>query len=284
MLSIELPVYQTRRINSAAYSVSQTGCLHPDRILNEHDLLYIQRGQWEVLQDDHAYILNPGDIILLAANRHHFGRIPSKPGTQWAWIHFEFLPGDRLVDENSPADSTRRPIDEEDMVARLPYPIRTNKDSHATDLFERIIYSHRSTIAQMRKQARVYLLELLLEFSRQHNTEIATSASFVERIVHYIERNPKRTDSLDELADLAGVSRRLLTKEFRKATGQSIRQFQLDWKVRLAKTHLRHNPVIGLRELANLLGFHDEFHFSRCFKNRTGVSPSRYRLGDGKSG
>jgi len=75
------------------------------------------------------------------------------------------------------------------------------------------------------------------------------------------------------------LSRRLLTSGFREATGMSVRQYQLELKTRLARMDLRRTPDIGLGELARFPGFYDEFHFSRTFKQRTGVSPSEFRRG-----
>ena len=38
---------------------------HADRVMEEHDLIYIQEGQWDIAQDGVAYTVSPGDVILL---------------------------------------------------------------------------------------------------------------------------------------------------------------------------------------------------------------------------
>ena len=50
------------------------GDTHPDRIMEWHDLIYIRSGSWSISQDGYNYALSAGDIILLQAGHHHYGR------------------------------------------------------------------------------------------------------------------------------------------------------------------------------------------------------------------
>ena len=86
-----------------------------------------------------------------------------------------------------------------------------------------------------------------------------------------------RTIPLDDLAAEVGLSRRALTRRFRQETGRSIVAFQMEARIRMALSLLDTQPTIRLRELADTLGFCDEFHFSRTFKKHVGLSPAAYR-------
>ena len=60
---------------------------HVDRIMDEHDLMYICEGTWQVAQDDQIYDLKAGDVILLRAGSHGF--------YQYAlsyFLQFHFIP------------------------------------------------------------------------------------------------------------------------------------------------------------------------------------------------
>jgi len=45
----------------------------------------------------------------------------------------------------------------------------------------------------------------------------------------------------------------------------------------MAQSLLRHNPGQRIKELARMLGFFDEFHFSKTFRRVCGVAPRAFR-------
>ena len=51
----------------------------------------------------------------------------------------------------------------------------------------------------------------------------------------------------------------------------------LERKVEKAKILLM-NPDMKVSEIADLLDFSDEIHFSKVFKRLTGISPKQYRI------
>ena len=42
------------------------------------------------------------------------------------------------------------------------------------------------------------------------------------------------------------------------------------------KSHLADHPKCLLKDLAQSMGFADQFHFSKCFRQIVGVNPKRY--------
>jgi AraC-like DNA-binding protein len=65
-------------------------------------------------------------------------------------------------------------------------------------------------------------------------------------------------------------------KRFAKLAGITPGAFLESRRLELA-TRLLARPGLGLKQIARQLGFCDEFHFSRRFKRRTGLSPRDYR-------
>jgi AraC-like DNA-binding protein len=75
---------------------------------------------------------------------------------------------------------------------------------------------------------------------------------------------------------ITGLSRKSLMSNFRKTTGQSIHQYQMNNKLEQIAALLRSGAFSNLRGLALDFGFCDEYHLGKCFKKKYGISPRRY--------
>lgn len=76
----------------------------------------------------------------------------------------------------------------------------------------------------------------------------------IHRVQDWIIRNPEARATIEELAEVAGISPRSLTRNFRKATGISIHDFATRVKLELAKT-LLHDPSLTIEAIAQRCGF-----------------------------
>lgn len=75
----------------------------------------------------------------------------------------------------------------------------------------------------------------------------------VHRVQDWIVRNPARRPTLIDLADVAGMSSRSLTRTFRQATGISVHEFSTRVRVELAKTLLS-EPSLTMEAVAARCG------------------------------
>jgi two-component system response regulator YesN len=64
-------------------------------------------------------------------------------------------------------------------------------------------------------------------------------------------------------------------KQFTKIAGQPPGRYALARRVDRARSLLARHRFTN-KELADLLGFHDEFHFAKTFKKMTGVTPRQH--------
>ena len=88
-------------------------------------------------------------------------------------------------------------------------------------------------------------------------------------------------DVLDELAALAGMSRYRLLRAFRAAYGMTPHAWQIDRRIMRARQLL--DAGMSLAETALALGFADQSHFQRAFKQRVAATPGEYRKINTKS-
>lgn len=99
----------------------------------------------------------------------------------------------------------------------------------------------------------------------------------IRRIVQMARRRPRAFKTMEEAAAIAGVPASTLRRHFKEATGRSLKQFHLEVRVDHAQELLAANPDLSLSAIAERVGFSDEYHLSKVFKKKLGVSPSDYR-------
>ncbi len=75
------------------------------------------------------------------------------------------------------------------------------------------------------------------------------------------------------------VSREHLSRVFKEQTGTSIGEFIMEERMRLARRLLR-DPSLTCKEIAERTGFHSANSFSRAFREKFHVSPSKYITAD----
>ena len=109
----------------------------------------------------------------------------------------------------------------------------------------------------------------------RHSTKAVTAAGEALRnfLLEHITQPPP---ALKTLAALINRSEVQTLRIFKAEFGQTPHEFLLDQKARAAAELLR-NSNGTLKEIAFLLGFRDEYYFSRFFKKRKGISPIAYR-------
>ena len=98
----------------------------------------------------------------------------------------------------------------------------------------------------------------------------------VDRTIAYMRMNMHNMLSLDIIAEHVNKSKSQLIKLFKERVGETPYEYFLAMKIRRAQM-LLHGSSYSVQQIAEDLGFHDAFHFSRTFKARTGDSPSNYR-------
>lgn len=245
--------------------------IHPDRIMTEHDLFYVVRGQWEVWQGEACYTLSQGDALLLAAGAHHYGRTRSSSDCETIYIHFSVHPDDRLMNTAEQSPSPEAFV--------LPVCSRYASATPVYGLFSRVVESYWSKDIYAAFQAEAYLSVLLAEMTKARwtNQLAAEKEVQVDKILLMLDINSERFYAAEELAEAIGVSSRTLQKYFQDVLGMPVHRYQLQHKLARAREMLLQAPEIPLAEVAERLGFCDEYHFSKQYKKQYGVSPKRMK-------
>lgn len=247
-----------------------TGALHPDRVMAEHDLVYLVEGDWEIFQNGSAYRLCPDDVIFLNAGERHCGSSPCSDRTKTMYIHVSRDPADRFSEKEKPASGPLIPIET---------LTRCGKNPEVKRLFQEIVHGYRSCSAYRETELSALFTLLLCALAGCLASSGRERDETADRIARLIERNPHRFFSLEELSAAFHLCKKTVDNRFRRAYGTSVYRYQMDAKLEAVRTCLLDHPALKLREAAENFGFYDEFHLSKCFKQKFGLPPSEYRAG-----
>ena len=97
--------------------------------------------------------------------------------------------------------------------------------------------------------------------------------SAVHRVQDFIIANPSEKVGIAELARIAGMSSRSITRTFRASTGITIAQYRQQIRLENARTLLR-QPSATIERVAEQVGFKDSRHLRRLWNKHFGASPS----------
>ena len=98
----------------------------------------------------------------------------------------------------------------------------------------------------------------------------------VHRVQDWLIQNPEKRNKLEDLAEIAHMSSRNLTRLFRKATGITIKEFVTKIRIELAKKLLK-NPDLTIEAIASQCGFQDARQLRRLWSQEFEVSPLQWR-------
>ncbi len=100
--------------------------------------------------------------------------------------------------------------------------------------------------------------------------------SVVKDVVRHIQELQGQNVDLGELASYTGMSVYYLNQIFKDVTGETAMSFCNNSRITRAKELLRQTDL-RVKEIAELLGYYDQYHFCKVFKKSTGISPTQYR-------
>lgn len=108
-----------------------------------------------------------------------------------------------------------------------------------------------------------------------NDTEV-TDNFVINRILKHLHLNIESKISLKKLAYELNLSEGYISDCFKKNMGITIMNYAKKIRIERAKVLLK-TTTDSILDISLRLGFHDQSHFYKVFKQFTGVSPSKYR-------
>lgn len=231
-------------------------------------LLMAMEGQAEVLIGEGTWRLIPGTAMLIPPDCSF--KIQNQANHLLAYYCLEFSVVDHS--KNEPYQYNSNQI--AGLEREIMYPLsRTHK------CLENIMELSQSTthlISGYKIQIQFQELMLLLIESNQQGTGIHNNESkLVESTVNYMQKYYQERMTVQQLASLANLPQYQYTALFQQLTGKKPLDYLNGIRIERAKEWLR-NSEYPLREIAEYVGFKDEYYFSRRFRQCTGQTPRQY--------
>ena len=261
-----------RHISDANYTHYVNGFIHPDRIMQEHDFVYITDGEWEIYQNGTAFFVKGGDAIILHAGQHHYGRQKCTPGTHTIYFHISASDKDFFSCKDSFSDANTSTL-----ITLPDTVIHTHSNPHVRTLFEEIFAVWRQTGNRKDQKLHCLFNLLLLTLSECMSPVSPGDIALISKVCTILAQNPQRFYRTDELAALSGISVKTLNHRFQTVYQKTVYQYQMGEKIRQVQSFLLDFPDEKLSAVAMNFGFYDEYHLNKVFKKYTGQTPGFYR-------
>ena len=103
------------------------------------------------------------------------------------------------------------------------------------------------------------------------------SQVMVEEIEQYLIMNYSKSISSEILSKKFGFVPSYLSKMFRSVKGMSPSEYLTNYRVDKAKQIIREKPDVRIREVARVIGYEDQYYFSKIFKKYAGIWPKEFQ-------
>lgn len=206
--------------------------------------------------------LSPGDLVVLLPNVAH--RYGAGPDGNWN----EFF----IVFDGSVFDVWR----DCGMLSPLRPIYRLDPVSFWEKRLADCLDEARATGRDVAIRQVCGLQSLLGEIIGLSGADSQQGPAWIEKACAMLARCPTESGGLDELARSLGVSFETFRKTFAQHTGLSPGRYRSARLMDQACELIAHSRLSG-KEIAAKLGFFDEYHFSKRFKQVTGFSPTAFR-------
>ena len=224
-------------------------------------------GEGEYRLKDSRFRCIEGDMVILPPGTPHDYRTPEGCVWEFVWAHFVPLPhwSAWLTLPQEPGACTRMHLEAgaRQERARAAFA-RLLRDSLELDFYKR----------QLSLNAMEEILLVLAEMQSRRTGSALDPR--VEEIWSYLSQHRKEPHSLERLAARVALSPSRLSHLFKEQVGESIMEALLRLRLSHAARLLEHTSL-QITEIAEEVGFHSPFYFTKQFTARYGSSPSHYR-------
>lgn len=232
----------------------------------QYILIHCVKGSgWYKIHNE-RYTINTNDFIVVPANtRHEYGAAMNEPWSIY-WVHFtgdfakfyyDLLSSEESYTPKKAIFNTNRHLLFEDILHHLE--LMNNNDN--------IICGNS------------YFYAFLATFIDSQMKISSNENDMIQKCISFMKDNLNQNLHLDDLVKQVAMSPSHISSEFKKKMKYSPMQLFTSLKIQKA-CQLLSESTQSVKIIGLTLGYTDQYHFSRVFKNVMGVSPNKFRKGE----
>lgn len=232
------------------YVISGTGTLYADDSHGHTQTYHVKSGQ--------GFMLFPNQINTYISDNE----LP----WEYTWVEFDGLRAKEAVE----------------LAGLSPdHPIyRANSRDLRHDLMNEMLYiANHSDMTSFHLIGHLYLF---LDYftrssaSRKFKQSGKIRDFYIKEALTFIEQNFSNDISVEDIAAFCGLNRSYFGKIFHDTIGKSPQEFLMNYRMTKAAELLKLTSL-SIGDIGNAVGYPNQLHFSRAFKNVYGVSPRTWR-------
>ncbi|MCM3135396.1 helix-turn-helix domain-containing protein [Paenibacillus polysaccharolyticus] len=232
-------------------------------------LCLILKGNGILVLDDSVYEAQAGELFLIKPGVT-IDAVAHSGFTEFLMLSMEQVHMQRVRGEWKMTTSSSLPLEWQSGKMRIRH------EQQAAERMAKLYASYRGEHADHYVSIHSQLHELL-QFLSEHRLEenLEKVDPALERSIYYMRRFMSEGISMDHLAKIAGLTPSSYSRSFKKAKGMSPTDYLNRIRIEEAKKQLTEENCV-LKEVAESVGYGNEYYFSRKFKQMLGIAPSIY--------
>ncbi len=238
---------------------------------NHYLFHYVLSGTGKLMADDskgatHEYQIRSGQGFMIFPRQINTYIADRKLPWEYVWIEFDGM-------------KAREIIETAGLTPDHPVYHAAYKDLRENMMNEMVYMAEHSNESPFHLIGHLYLFVDYLSRSAA-STKITSTGRvrdfYIREALNYIEQNFQNDITVEGIASFCGLNRTYFGRIFKDTLGSSPQQFLLNYRMAKA-TELLKLTSLSISDIGNAVGYQNQLHFSRAFKNVYGVSPREWR-------
>jgi len=239
------------------------------RTLQHHELILATGGSGSIIIDGRKYQVQPGMLFYIAPGVQHTFELSGEDLPYVMTVHFSY--GFVTLTDGCLAISNEAPI------LTIPSGQQLKDCYQVEELFKRLVDTWHAKGLGYEFMTKTLLQQLLIAIWQniRKQDQIDATSLKIEKFIAYMQQNLSKKITLHELSDRVQWSPTYLSRIFKGITGYAVIEYFNKMKMDQAKEYMLGGDM-KIKEVAQAVGYTDEFYFSRMFKRIEGMSPSEF--------
>lgn len=240
-------------------------------IRNHYLFHYVISGMGKLLSNDakgieHSYEIKSGQGFLICPKQINTYIADMEHPWEYVWFEFDGL-------------RAKEALNLAGLSINSPLYLSNNKELSGQLKNEMLYISQHSSESPINLIGHLYLaLDYLTRSSASRN--VMQNGRFVDfyirEAISYIEQNFQNDITIEDIAQYCNLNRSYFGKIFRNVVNKSPQEFLINYRMTKAAELLKYSEI-PIHDISLAVGYNNQLHFSRAFKNMYQISPREWR-------